>query len=277
MLGENDHVTWAARLLATARGEVGAAPAWRRVRDLALFDLAPGVSLVLACDSVGGIGPKPHDRYETSGYVLGRLAARVPLAELLACGATPLFVLDMLTVERDPTGTAIIAGIRDEMRAIGLSPEALNGSTEENVPTLSSGVGIAVVGLVAAERFRPGRARSGDLLALVGVPKSAPRRRVAADDPETLDLAALRRVLACPGTGDVLPVGSRGVIAEAHDLAAFAGLQFAPDPACPLDLDASGGPATCCLVALPPDALSTLRTLPGLPPVTVVGTLQSGN
>lgn len=266
---------WAGRLLAAARGEVGALGGWRRVRDLSVLAVAPGVSLVVACDSNGGIGPKPGDTVATTGYELGRLAARVPLLEMLACGATPLLLIDTLSVERDPTGNALLAGVRDEMRDAGMDPiAALNGSTEDNVPTVATGIGVVVLGVAADDRFRPGRARAGDLLVCVGMPKSAPRHRVLSDDPAILRPSALRRLIVLDGVGDVLPVGSRGVAAEARDLAAFAGLRAALDPGATLDLAGSGGPATCCIVALPPAVLPALRALV-LPPLTVIGELDT--
>ena len=272
--------TWATGLLVGRQGEQGVPVGWRKVRDLSVLPLGAGVSLVFACDALGGIGPKPHDTYRTDGYTLGRFAARVPLAELLACGATPLLIANMLAVEHDPTGAAILAGVRDEAATAGLDPDAITGSTEENVPTLATGVGIAVLGLVAAGQFRPGRGRVGDLVVCVGVPKSAPRDDVMLDDPDILDLPALLRLLASHAdadtVGDVLPVGSRGVRAEADDLAASAGLRFVPDLATVRDLAHSGGPATCALATLAPAALPALRTL-RLPPLTVIGTLVAGD
>lgn len=275
-------VTWATGLLAGGQCGRGVPIGWRKVRDLSVLPLGAGVSLVFACDALGGIGPKPHDTYRTDGYTLGRFAARVPLAELLACGATPLLVANMLSVERDPTGMAILAGVRDEAATAGLDPDAITGSTEENVPTLATGVGIAVLGLVAAGQFRPGRGRVGDLMVCIGVPKSAPRDTVTLDDPDILDLPALLRLLSSHANmdtntvGDVLPVGSRGIRAEADDLAASAGLRFVPDLATPRDLVYSGGPATCALATVTPAVLPILRAL-RLPPLTVIGTLVAGD
>ncbi len=268
---------WAGRLLAAARGEVGALGGWRRMRDLSVLTIAPGVLLVVACDSNGGIGPKPRDTVATSGYELGRLAARVPLEEMLACGATPLLLIDTLNVEREPTGAAILAGVRDEMRGAGMDPtHALNGSTEDNVPTVATGVGIVVLGLAAADRFRPGRAQAGDTVLCVGIPKSAPRYHVVSDDPDILRPSAVRTLAAIDAVRDILPVGSRGVLAEAHDLAASAGLTFVPDADPSIDLTASGGPGTCCLIAVPSNAVSSVSSLPDLPSVTAVGTLTEG-
>jgi len=284
MIDDAALAAWATGLLAGGQGEQGQSrvrSGWRKVRDLSVLPLGAGVSLVFACDALGGIGPKLHDTCHTDGYTLGRFAARVPLAEVLACGATPLLVANMLAVERDPTGAAILAGVRDEAVAAGLDPDAITGSTEENVPTLATGVGIAVLGLVAAGQSRLGRGRVGDLVVCVGVPKSAPRDIVTLDDPDILDLPALLRLLAS-GTntdtnivGDVLPVGSRGLRAEADDLAASAGLRFVPDLATVRDLAHSGGPVTCALATLAPAALPTLRAL-RLPPLAVIGTLVAG-
>lgn len=272
----DDAAAWWRHIRAAAHGNLDALGGWRQVRDLSVLRVAPGVLLVVACDSNGGIGPKSQDTVRTSGYELGRLAARVPLLETIACGATPILLIDTLNVERKPTGAAIIAGVQDEMRDAGMDPErALNGSTEDNVVTVATGVGIVVLGLAAEERFRPGRARAGDALLCVGVPKSAPRDQVVSDDPDILRPSALRRLASLEGIGDVLPVGSRGVGAEARALAAFAGLTFVPDPAMPLDLIASGGPGTCCLAVVPPAALSLVHALSGLPPVVPVGHLAS--
>ena len=283
--------TWATGLLTGGQGEQGQScvrSGWRKVRDLSVLPLGAGISLVFACDALGGIGPKPHDTYHTDGYTLGRFAARVPLAELLACGARPLLVANMLSVEHDPTGATILAGVRDEAATAGLDPDAITGSTEENVPTLATGVGIAVLGLVAAGQFRPGRGRAGNLVVCIGVPKSAPRDIVTLNDPDILDLPALLRLLASGRNtdtdtdtntntvGDVLPVGSRGLRAEADDLAASAGLRFAPDSAPPRDLAHSGGPATCALATVTPAALPLLRAL-RLPPLFVIGMLVAGD
>jgi selenophosphate synthetase-related protein len=265
---------WAARLLSAARGDVRASGAWRQVRDLSILNLAPGVLLVIACDSIGGIGPKPLDTVPTSGYELGRLAARVPLEEMLACGATPLLLVDTLNVEREPTGAAILAGVRDEMRDAGMDPaHALNGSTEDNVRTVATGVGIVVLGLAEQERFRPGRAQADDTVLCAGIPKSAPHHRVIPDDPDILRPGAVRVLAGLDGVRDILPVGSRGALAEAHDLATAAGVTFIPDTNASVDLSASGGPGTCCLIAVSPDAVHTVFSQAGLPPVARVGTL----
>lgn len=247
-------------------GEAVPIPSARQVRDLSVVELFPGLLLVVACDSDGGIGPKPADTVKVSGYLLGRFGARVALMELITSGARPFLLVDTLSVEMDPTGREIIAGIRDELASASLAGEvALNGSTEENVPVRATGMGVTVLGLCAAERFRPGGARPGDLAVCVGVPKSAPRDEVRLDDPAIMDLATAAALARLEAVHDMLPVGSRGVAYEASQMAALAGLLFEPAPDPGVDLAKSGGPATCCLVAVEPAALDRVEAAAGKP------------
>ncbi|PZN06191.1 MAG: hypothetical protein DIU69_13535 [Bacillota bacterium] len=253
-------------------GETGPPFAARRVRDLSVVELFPGLLLVVACDSDGGIGPKPADTVQVSGYVLGRFGARVPLMELIASGARPFLLVDTLSVEMDPTGREIVAGIRDELASAGLAGQVvLNGSTEENVPVRATGMGVTVLGLCASERFRPGGARPGDLAVCVGLPKSAPQDEVRLEDPAIMDLAAAVALGRLADVHDMLPVGSRGIAYEAGLMATLAGLRFEPVPDPGLDLARSGGPATCCLVAIEPAALRRVEAAAGKP-CHVVGT-----
>ena len=71
---------------AARRGDGGFA--CEQVRDLTKIALGGGFSLVIAVDSDGGIGSRDHDIVRVPEYVLGRFAARVPLMEIIACGAT---------------------------------------------------------------------------------------------------------------------------------------------------------------------------------------------
>ena len=54
--------------------------------------------MVVGCDAAGGIGPKPLDKVKVSGYTLGRFTARVALMEVLAVGASPICLVNTLSV-----------------------------------------------------------------------------------------------------------------------------------------------------------------------------------
>lgn len=225
------------------------AASWVAIRDRDLLYLPTGGAdvLVISCDSDGGIGPKPNDCVSVSGYELGRTATRVPLIELMAVGAVPMIVTDTLSVEMDPTGQTIIKGVLDELAEVGLDASCLTGSTEDNVPTTATGIGVTVIGRGRPDQLRVGRSQAGDHLALVGRPKSAPAHRFSHDDAEIITPAVVNDVLAISHVIEVLPVGSRGPAAEAADLAAGVGCTPAIGkwPVSPTD---SGGPSTAMVV-----------------------------
>ncbi len=132
------------------------------VRDLTKIDLGNEFSMVVAVDSDGGIGSRANDLVKVPEYVLGRFAVRVPLMEILSCGAIPIAAFDMLTVPMDELGKEIIRGVRDELAEARLGADfPLSGSTEDNVPVRSTGVATAVLGLVHQDDFRPGSSKPG--------------------------------------------------------------------------------------------------------------------
>ncbi len=239
---------------ASSPEEVARAILRRRVerrRDLTLVRLAGPYYLVIACDSDGGIGPKPHDTVKVPGYLVGRFAARVPLMEMLASGARPLVLADALSVELEPTGKEIIEGVRFEAGLAGIEGEgAVTGSTEDNVPTVATGIGVTAIGLAEEHQLRAGTAAPDDIIAAVGVPKSAPQDAIMVDDPEIADVPTVMKLAEMAMVHDILPVGSKGIGYEAHQMAASAGLGvvLTADPG--LNTRKSAGPATCVLVSV---------------------------
>ena len=227
-----------------------------RLRDLLIVPLDGDDCLVLACDAAGGVGPKSGDSVLCSADIVGRFTARVALMEVLAAGAAPVALVCTACVEPDPTGAGLLAGAMAEARFAGLSPEAITGSSEKNLPTHQTGLGVTAIGRASRSRLRPGRARPGDLVVAIGRPKVG--SNVRWDDPEIADLPLIRQLADSDGVHDILPVGSRGIAAELADLATSASLQIAPLPAPGWDLSASGGPSTCVLAALSSEAMPDL-------------------
>lgn len=245
----------------------------RQVRDLTRIDLGNQFSLIIAVDSDGGIGSLPADVVKCSDYLLGRFAIRVPLMEIIACGALPLAAFDMLTLPMHPHGTEIINGIRAELAEAGLGMDfPLSGSTEDNVPTSMTGIGTVVLGLVKEVDFRPGKSKVGDQVLCLGLPKSGPADVVRLEDREIIKVSELKRVMRVEGIHDVLPVGSRGVLYEARQMATLAHMNFIPVNQSVVDMHKSAGPSTCVLVSCPPEAELKLLKLLELP-LTNVGYL----
>jgi len=246
----------------------------RGVRDLLITELTENFWMITTCDSDGGIGSKKYDIIFSPAYDLGRLAARVPIMEMLASGALPVIVVDTLCVEMDPTGKEIIKGIRDEVNEAGLNGDlVVTGSTEDNVNTDQTGVGVVVVGFIEKNDFRPGRSLEGDLVVCLGIPKSAPEYKVHFTDDEIANTKLLKQLNSFDFIHDVLPVGSKGISYEFRELATSANLSPFYYNDITLDLTKSGGPSTCCLVSFQIDKLKQLKEKIDKP-ITVIGELR---
>ena len=245
------------------------------IRDLTLLDIGDERVLIVACDSVGSIGPKQHDSYAASATLAAHFAVRVPLLELIAAGGWPEVIVDALSVELEPTGAEMIEEIRRVAALLGLGADRVTGSTEDNVPSVATGVGITVIGSATRSELRPGTSRADDIVLCLGVPTSAPHDEVIMGDPRMVSLETLAAVLDIDGVHDALPVGSKGVGHELAELALTAGLTV-EHAVHDLDSTKSGGPASCVLVSVAERSIDRVQSaLPAGLPCTFLGRLRS--
>ena len=237
-----------------------------RYRDLTVCKQAGQGYLVIACDSAGGIGPKPGDAVKSSGEVLGYYTAHVVLAELIAAGAEPFLIINALAVEAVPTGEAILSGVRRAAEEAGLGTEAITGSTEENIPVNQTGLGMTALGEAASWPLY--QSEPGDLLVLAGTPRVG-EEVLRQGDRGRLSLKLLKTLRnEAPFDdliGEILPVGSRGALAEARSLSETAGCSFRPFDNLPPEAHASGGPSTCGVLSLKPRHWTALKEHSPLP------------
>ncbi|MDQ7818049.1 MAG: AIR synthase related protein [Melioribacteraceae bacterium] len=246
----------------------------RHVRDLLVTELTNDLWMVVSSDSDGGIGSKKFDTIFSPSYDLGRLGTRVPLMEMLASGALPIMVVDVLSVEMEPTGKEIIRGVRDEVEEAGLNGDnVVTGSTEDNVETVQTGMGVVIIGIVDKSDFRPGRSINNDIVVSVGKLKSAPEYKVVFDDLEIANTKTVRQLIKLPFIHDILPVGSKGIKHEFYELAKSAGLLPRYHNIIEIDITKSGGPSTCCLVSLPENELENLKNIIAKP-ISLIGDLR---
>ncbi len=231
-----------------------------------------GNGFLVACDSLGGIGSKPGDVVSCPPEVVGYGCARVALMEALAAGGEPILVVDTLSVERFPTGEALLHGVRQALAEAGVPAHACTGSTEDNIPTLQTGMGVTVVACLGDAPPRVGVARPGQKLVLVGHPCSAPEDEVRFDDPRLLTFAALRHLLQFPGVGEIAPLGSGGARPEGEGMAKACGGQVVWEAEALPWVDRSGGPCTAALISVDAGALPALKASLTLP-LCLVGEL----
>jgi hypothetical protein len=244
------------------------------VRDLTRITLTKEYSLIIAVDSDGGIGSLEGDSIKCDPYQLGRFAMRVPLLELLSCGASPLAAFDMLTIPMKGPGEEIVRGVRDELKQAGLNSDfPLSGSTEDNVHTIMTGIGTTIVGLVHNADFRPGKSRHGDTIICIGIPKSAPEDIVLLEDEEMvnqMDILNILKVEGVQGVHEILPIGSKGVENEAQQMAEYSSMEFLPEKKIEIFLNKSGGPSTCVIVSCMPNVIKQIKNTVSVP-VNIVG------
>lgn len=222
-------------------------------RDVEVAFLNEEECLVAACDSCGAIGSKELDVVKVPPYITGRFTARVALLEVVSVGAVPQIITVAVSNEPDPTGAEILEGVRDELRAFELSSLRMAISTEKNMPTQQTALGISIVGVCLKSKLRIATSQAGDIVYCLGLPKVGPEVK-SPDDLEIVQARDVRYLLKQEGVHDIIPVGSKGIRAEVELLASGLNYTFVAESSnsLPIDLDKSAGPSTCLIfTALP--------------------------
>lgn len=209
-----------------------------------------GISLVIACDSCGSVGSKELDIVEVPPAIVGRLTARTVLMELAAVGAVPVAMTVSVCAEPSPTGEEIVLGIKEELLVSGYADVRLAVSTEKNFATRQTGLGIGATGTCKAGELKIARSQPADNIFCLGVPRVG-AEVVDSGCMDVLHSGVLAQLRAHPLVHDILPVGSRGIRAEAELLAQHSATVFDAVDGCSLDLEKSAGPSTCVLISCP--------------------------
>lgn len=198
----------------------------------------------MASDTLGAVGEKPHDHLCVPPEFGAGMTARVCLIETLAVGATPVALMALTCNEYDPTGARLLAGIQAEIAGAGFVDLPIAGSSENNMPTSMTALGITLLG--ECERLVWRQAQPGDGVYLVGLPYVG--AEVAAHCPALLTPLRTREIRSLPVVGDVLPCGSRGIEWELQVLAHEIGYPIRKaSEITPALLTKSAGPAICAL------------------------------
>lgn len=216
-------------------------------RDLTILELSPEVNLAIACDSSASIGEKEHDIVKVDPGVTAACCLRVPLFELICVGSKPISIVDVIGNELEPTGKKMIAGIKREMRKAGLEDIPLNGSTEENMTTSMSSLGITVTGQFVEGFIKP-EIRADDYLFQLGEPLVGPE--VVANLDSLCSYSELYQLKSETGVVDLLPVGSKGMKYEGQLMASENELSIVFHRPDERQLQQSAGPSTVVLVAV---------------------------
>lgn len=217
------------------------------IRDVSVTFFAEDIGVIVACDSSASIGLKKHDQLSVPPEITSAFCLRVPLMEILALGGIPQIVVDTIGGEMNPTGERMLSGMKQELEKAGFGNVLVNGSTEENMLTTMTSVGVTVIGSIKKADFTYGKISSNSVLYQVGIPYVGAE---VLEHKEELfsyqDLAQLRKQA---NVLEMVPVGSKGIAYEADQLAKSSRLFFKQGEEVE-NLNKSAGPATVLLVAV---------------------------
>jgi len=219
-----------------------------RFRDLTLIKLINGIQLIIACDSNASNGEKVNDFKKNSYEETTVSVLKVPLMEVIASGGVPLVIVDNLCMEMEPTGKRIISILNAELkRSLPNLNISVTGSTEDNFPTTQSGFGVTVIGLLNPENNRLGTTEKGDLVYCVGYPQSGISEMYYENTYTVCGIETVYSLNQKVEIHEILPVGSKGVLFEANQLAECSGNQFELDKNPDIDVYTSAGSSTAVL------------------------------
>jgi hypothetical protein len=244
---------------------------YTRRGDISILKVPTGHAIVAGSTSSGAVGPKELDKVKVDGQTLGKFLARVALMDVTATGAFPVLLSVTLGVEKEPTGNAILEGIRREARTIGLDPnQVLMENTEDNFETFQTGGGLTVIGFANEEDLRLGKTCPGDLIVAIGKPKVGDEVIAAEARGEIADLKNVTQLSQRKYVHDIWPVGGFGIASEARMMAYGVGRHLKTCEVQGLDLNKSAGPATVVLATIDKEKLEDLTSL--IPkPISIVG------
>src|SRR3990170_2078532 len=232
---------------------------YMRRGDVSILKVPTGHAIVVGSTSSGGVGPKLMDEVKVEGRTLGKFLARVALMDVAATGAFPLLLSVTLGVEKEPTGSEILEGMRIESRVLGLEPnQVLMENTEDNFETVQTGAGVTVVGFANEDELRLGKTSPGDLIVAIGKPKVGDEVLLAEAKGEIADLKNVTLLSQKSFVHDIVPVGTFGIAYEARMMAYAVGRQLKLDEVKGLDLNKSAGPATVVLITMNPEKFEEL-------------------
>jgi selenophosphate synthetase-related protein len=243
----------------------------RKVRDLSLIDLDNETTLVIACDSSGAIGMKEGDALKVPPLYVGKFTARVPLLEVLSTGAEVMVITNNVCNEMEPTGKEMIKGISEELAEASIDDAVLTGSTEENFKTISTAVGITVIGVVLNNLLKVNTAAAGAYVISAGLPKVGDEINYV-NDEEIISYTQLKTLLSLDNVYEIIPVGSKGIAYECGQIALYNNLKINFEKNLKIDIYKSSGPATCVIAAVKADSINEIREI--IPNVNIIGRLM---
>ncbi|WP_338471481.1 ATP-binding protein [Niallia sp. XMNu-256] len=225
-------------------------------RDVSLVPFSDEAILVIAADNSGGIGLKEQDAVRTPYEVVSYYNFRVAAMECLAAGGQPFSVVIQNFCHED-AWDAVVAGVDKGCTEIGLDDVMVTGSTESNFSLHQSALGMIVMGKRVTSYQEPIVTLEGWKLAVIGLPLVG---NEVLETPENIVPLSLFYELSQLDDVVLLPVGSKGILYELKNMLDDNDLA-ADQLKCDMDVEKTGGPSTCVLIAFRPELESLLMEM----------------
>lgn len=182
-----------------------------KYRDLTLRKFSRDETLVIACDSYGGIGNLPLDHVRVEPEVVGYYTAILCLKECASIQAEPVCLVNLVSASFEPTGKGILRGIRQALEEAGIPELPVNGSSEENFAVQQTGGGMTLLAKLEGD-FVPPKFQAGDQIYLVGEPSVGDE--VILNQEKLLTLETIKDLARLHSCIEVVPLGSNGYATE---------------------------------------------------------------
>lgn len=215
-------------------------------RDLTITPITDQEDLVVSCDISAGFGERKFDIVKCSPEISVSFTLRTAMLELIAYGATPINVVDTLSVEYDPTGLSIIQQMKQDLAAMGFSDISINGSTEDNLDIQMTTVSVTVIG-----RAPHRKTRQINPATVYQLGKPLVGNEVLANLDNIFTVKDAIDLRSDPGVIDMIPVGSKGIEYELNVLATSNGQKLHLETLSDQEqLKKTAGPSTVLLVVV---------------------------
>ena len=215
--------------------------------------------LIVSTDNSGAIGQKKQDVVNVPDDVTSYFSGRVTLLEQWAAGAEPEAII-LHNFSGEEAWNRYVVGIQRIFDEIGIEIPKITGSTETNIKTLQSCIGITMIGNSIKELpsetnlkwFTYGKPLVGDQL--------------IAQSDKVASLKTIYKAMQQELIARIWPVGSKGIAKEVESLLGNRSFR------CEWDIHASAGPSTVVLIGIDEGKIPQAQQLMGelLKPIAII-------
>jgi hypothetical protein len=215
-------------------------------RDVEIIPLNDDEELIIACDNSGAIGMKPMDEVTTSYETVSYYCFRVAWMECVAAGAVPFSVM-IQNFCGDEAWPLLVKGINQGIREMGSQELPITGSTESNFTLLQSAISVTILGRRQKKKEHLLTLTNQLNVAVIGSPLIG--NEVIDQKDKIAPMSLFQWFCEQEGVLAIIPVGSKGILAEFDQMFIDQSLQFESK----IDMKKSAGPSTCFIVAFRQD------------------------